>query len=140
MQEPVDKDEISRRMRAVLAAIPGIRCAYVYGSFLSREDFRDIDVALLLRDGTDAGTADRIAADAGDRLENALGFRHECDVRVLNGMPAWLVYEIISTGKTLFIRDEKDRIDFETGVMIEYLDMRETWDLFDQEYLARVLT
>jgi len=131
------KEEIIRRMRDILPTLPRLRAAYLYGSFLSREDFRDIDIALLI-DDEPAGDPLACAAHAGTLLEEALEFRHECDVRVLNHEPVWFKYEVISTGTTLYVRNEDDRIDFEAQVLIEYQDIKFTYDLFDREYLARV--
>jgi hypothetical protein len=137
MGKPGDKEEIIRKMREVLPAIPSLRLAYVYGSFLSREDFRDIDIALLADDRNDQVSFEKYASGAGDRLEESLDFQSECDVRVLNDLPVWLKFEIISTGKLLYVRNDDDRIDFETQVLVEYQDMKSMYDLFDREYLAQ---
>jgi predicted nucleotidyltransferase len=124
-------------MREVLSTLPSLRIAYVYGSFLSRDDFRDIDIALLLDDLSDKDSFQKYVADAGDRLEEALEFHAACDVRVLNDLPVWLGFEIISTGRPLYVHHEDDRIDFETRVTVEYQDMKFMYDLFDREYLAQ---
>jgi|APIni6443716594_1056825.scaffolds.fasta_scaffold47028_4 predicted nucleotidyltransferase len=135
----MDKDAILRRIHDVLAPLPALRIAYVYGSFLSRDDFRDIDIALLVDDQQSDGESFlKYAADAGDRIEEALEFRYACDVRVLNDQPVWFGFEIISTGKPLYVRDEDERIEFETQVTVEYQDMKPMYDLFDREYLAQV--
>lgn len=133
-----DRETITRRIHDVLAALPSLRVAYVYGSFLSREDFRDIDIALLTDDSCNIDKAPACASRAADAIEEAIGFRHECDVRVINNEPVWFRYEVISTGRPVFVRDEDDRIEFETGVLVEYQDMKSTYDLFDREYLAQV--
>ena len=101
MKEPVEKESLVRCMRDALSVYPALRLAYVYGSFLSRENFRDIDIALLADDRCDPDTHAGYAAEAGAQLEESLGYRHECDVRVLNDLPVWLKYEIISTGRLL---------------------------------------
>jgi hypothetical protein len=44
---------------------------------------------------------------------------------------------VISTGTPLCIRDEDDRVDFETAVLVEYQDLKFMYDLFDREYLAK---
>lgn len=137
MEEPVEKETIIHRMRDALSAYPGLRLAYVYGSFLSRNDFRDIDIALLADDRCDPDSFPRYASKAGELLEEALGFRYECDVRVLNELPSWLKFEIINTGRLLCVRHDDDRIDFETQVLVEYHDLKAMYDLFDREYLAQ---
>lgn len=134
---PVEKEEIMRRMRKAVSTLPSLKIAYVYGSFLSRDDFRDIDIALLQDEHASRGSFDTYAASAGECLEEALDFRYECDVHILNEMPVWFRYEVIRSGIPLYVRNEDDRIDFEIGVMVEYLDMKSMYDLFDREYLAR---
>jgi len=137
MADGMDKEQIVRKIRDVIASQPLVRVAYVYGSFVSRDTFHDIDIALLL----DAETGEdplKFVGRAGDLLDVELGFRYECDVRCLNDEPVWFQFEVISTGMPVYIRNADDRIDFETQVLIEYHDMKYTYDLFDQEYLARV--
>jgi len=138
MEGQEEREEIIRTLRDVLATLPSVRVAYLYGSFLSREDFRDIDIALLIDTALDDNQMLAYAARAGDLSEKALGFRHECDVRVLNDQPCWFLYEVISTGLPIFIANADERFDFETQVLIEYQDMKYTYDLFDREYLAKV--
>jgi len=138
MAEHTGNSRIIRHIQDVLATQPSLRIAYLYGSFLRTGDFRDIDIALLIDDGLCRQDASRLAASIGTRLEEALGFRYECDVRVLNDAPVWFKYETISTGIPVYVRDDDDRIDFETGVLVEYQDIRFMYDQFDREYLARV--
>jgi uncharacterized protein len=134
----MDNDEIIRRLRDAIPSLPSLRVAYLYGSFLSRDDFRDIDIGLFIDNGSDREHTMRFAANVGVVLEEALGFRHMCDIRVLNEEPVWFTYEVISTGMVLFTRNEDDRIDIEMRVLIEYQDIKSMYDLFDREYLAQV--
>jgi hypothetical protein len=134
----MDNEVIILRIRDVISPLPSLRVAYLYGSFLSLDDFRDIDIALLIDDGPGEEHSLEFAANVGNILEEALGFWHECDLRVLNDEPVWFKYEIISTGMPIYIRNEDDRIDFETSVLVEYQDIKFMYDLFDQEYLAQV--
>lgn len=134
----MDKEQIIKKIREVLASLPSLRVAYIYGSFLSREDFRDIDIALLIEAEPGDERTLAYAARAGDLCEKALGFQYECDVRVLNDEPCWFQFEVISSGKTIYTRSEEDRITFETQALILYQDMKYTYDLFDREYLAKV--
>lgn len=134
----MEKDTIVEKMRNVFSSLPSLRVAYLYGSFFHRENFEDIDIALLIDDGTGEGQVLEFAAKTGDILEEVLGFSHECDIRVLNEQPVWFKYVVISTGLPLYVRTEDDRIDFETEVLVEYQDIKSMYDLFDREYLAQV--
>lgn len=133
----MDKDTIIRKLREALPALPRLRVAYLYGSVLTRDDFRDLDIAFLIDDGS-SGDNPAFASHAGTLLEEVLEFSHECDIKILNEQPVWFKYEIISTGIPLYVRNEEDRLDFETRVLVEYQDIKFTYDQFDAEYLARV--
>ena len=137
MIRQADKDQITRQIQDVLSGLPSLRVAYLYGSLLTREDFRDIDIALLVDKEIGEGDAPSYASRAADLIEAAIGYRYECEVRVLNNEPAWFRYEVISTGTPLCIRDEDDRVDFETAVLVEYQDLKFMYDLFDREYLVK---
>jgi len=138
MDSQSDKDVIIQRLRDSVSSLPTLRVAYLYGSFLSRDDFRDIDIGLFIDSGPDNEHPLKYAANVGSILEEALGFGHECDIKILNEEPVWFTYEVISTGMVLFTRNEDDRIEIETRVLIEYQDMKSMYDLFDREYLAQV--
>lgn len=137
MNLQAEKDQISRQIRDALADLPSLRVAYLYGSFLTREDFRDIDIGLLVDKEICDGDALSYTSRVADLVEAAIGYRHECDVRVINGEPAWFRYEVISTGTPICVQDDGDRIDFETTVLVEYQDLKFMYDLFDREYLAK---
>ncbi|MFA7694045.1 MAG: nucleotidyltransferase domain-containing protein [Methanoregula sp.] len=132
------KEQIIARIRDVFASLPSIRVGYIYGSFLSRNDFRDIDIALLVDEHTSGDDPLTYASRVADVLGAALGFSHECDARVINHEPVWFQYEVIRSGRAVYVRDENGRLDFETRVLIEYQDLKFMYDLFDREYLAQV--
>jgi predicted nucleotidyltransferase len=137
MSRKEEKEILMRQIRDTVAHIPSIRVAYLYGSFLSRNDFRDIDIALLTGPEIDSAGVPSYASRTATAIEAAIGFRHECDVRVMNDEPVWFRYEVISTGVPVYVRNEEDRIGYETDLLVEYQDLKYMYDLFDQDYLAR---
>ncbi len=132
-----ERGRIINLIQDVMASFPSLRVAYLYGSFLSRDDFRDIDIALLADEQVCRDDPLFYASRVADALGRALAFRYECDVRVINHEPVWFQYEVISSGRAVFVCDGDDRIDFETRVLVEYQDIKFTYDLFDREYLAQ---
>lgn len=131
------KADMIGRIREVLSTVRAVKIAYLYGSFLSRDDFRDIDIALLLDELHLPDDRMSVAGEAGLALEEVLGFSYNCDIRILNDAPVWFAFEVISTGHPVFARSDEVRFEFETDVVIAYLDMKYTYDLFDREYLAQ---
>ena len=69
MGEPKDKEEIIRNCATYCQ--PSLAAARVrVRLFLSREDFRDIDIALLADDRQDQDSFKGYASEAGDLLKN----------------------------------------------------------------------
>jgi predicted nucleotidyltransferase len=132
-----EKGEIIRQIRDAVALLPSLRVAYLYGSFFSRDDFRDIDIALLTGREIKSEESHAYASRAATAIEAAIGFRHECDVRVINDEPVWFRYEVISNGIPVYVRNEEDRINYEADLLVVYQDLKSMYDLFDREYLAR---
>ena len=62
MEEPVEKGTLIRYMQNVLSKYPVLRLAYVYGSFLTHENFCDIDIALLTDTTCDPDSFPRYAS------------------------------------------------------------------------------
>jgi predicted nucleotidyltransferase len=88
MNEKPTQREIIDRLKQFFTAKPEVALAYVYGSFLRREDWRDLDVAVLIERAAEGPEIDpfrrglRLAAE----LEEFLGRPYrEVDLRVLNG-------------------------------------------------------
>lgn len=108
--------------------------AYAYGSFLTRRDPRDVDVAVYL-----GGRGDpwRLAADVAARLERGLGGGPPLDVRSLNGAPPAYAFEVLSRGLVLAERNRDRRLDWEAHAMSRYQDIRPMLDWHDRRYLSR---
>lgn len=133
----MQKEEILARIGGLIARFPDVRVAYVYGSFPGREDYRDIDVGIFVEPGLPESHRENLVEEIGLALEREFSFTFPFDVRVLNDAPLWFQYEVIAGGRPVFARNEEERFAIETDVLVMYLDMKYTWDLFDSGYLAR---
>jgi predicted nucleotidyltransferase len=107
----------------------GVIFAYVHGSFLTR-NFRDIDIAIYLKEGGDVLTEVKIEVE----LEKILGF--PVDVRVLNSAPLTFRFRVIRDGLLLFSRDERIRSDFEALTISEYHDFSYFRKMYRREVLG----
>ena len=115
---------LTDRIRDSLDHEKEILFAYLYGSAAYDPNLSvgDIDVAVYLK-----------AADMKQYIskeEELTAFlttklhTDEIDLRILNGLPLVLKYSILKDGKLLFSRDELQRVDFETSVMIRFLELK----------------
>ena len=89
-----------KKLRGLLAGDERVVFAYLYGSFLTGEAFRDLDVAVWLRPGVDPL---EYVLREGLRLEEQLGL--PVDITVLNSAPPALRHRVYTTGIPLVVRD-----------------------------------
>ncbi len=78
-----------------------------------------------------------LAMHIGTELNLEIKTGHDFDVRVLNNSHPEFQYEAMKKGIAVFSRDEQKRFDYEADVISIYLDLKEMYDFFDKEYLAR---
>jgi uncharacterized protein len=133
----MDKNKTRESIRFILNGFEEIDLAYVFGSFLERDDFRDIDVAIHLADEQAPYQRFKLAHKIARCLEHGIKPRVDFDVRILNYAPDYFQYEVISKGVIVLERDRERRVDYEAHLISEYLDRKYMYDLFDQAFLAR---
>lgn len=123
------------RIAQALKPFETVKLAYVFGSFLEREDFRDIDLGLVL--AGDPGPEESLARamEVGRSVERAIEPRREVDVKVLNTAPLSAQYEVVRTGLCVFARDEGERVRYEADLTSEWLDYKPTSDWLDEQFL-----
>ena len=110
--------------------------ADLFGSFVSQEVFRDIDIAVYLQSPPQSPYGRfQTAMHIGRKLEKSLGHRCEVDVRLLNEAPPRFRYEVMRTGLPLFTRDGQRRMAYEAAVMSQYFDYRPVSKFFTSYYL-----
>ena len=137
MGPPVDKNKTLDQIGSILAGFDEIDLAYVFGSFLERDDFHDIDVASHLAEEHAPYQRFKLSQRIARALEQGVNPRVDFDVRVLNSAPAYFQYEVISRGMVVLERDREARVDFEAHLISEYLDLKYMYDYLDQAFLAR---
>lgn len=133
----MDKNETKERIRLILNGFEEIDLAYVYGSFLERDDFHDIDIAIHLCKEQPPYQRFKLSQKVARSLEQGIRPGVDFDVRILNYAPADFQYEVISKGIVVLERDRERRVDYEAHLISEYLDLKYMYDLLDQAFLAR---
>ena len=92
--------------------------AYVHGGLVERKMFRDVDVAVWIRNPE---MSFYYTVDFSARLEVELG--HPVDLHVLNEAPLPFKYRVFTRGKLLFSRDEGLRAAVVDKTIREYIDL-----------------
>ncbi len=133
----MNKNKALERIGTILARFEDVDFAYVFGSFLERNDFNDIDVAVYLSKELAPYERFKLSQRVAKALEEGIEPRVNFDVRVLNYAPPYFQYEVIRRGMTIMEKDRERRVDYEAHLISEYLDLKYMYDYLDRAFLAR---
>lgn len=119
---PVPKKDLIDRLKNILKTYNNISFAYIYGSFLTGEDFADIDIAVFLSNNsfTSKEQAFKQEIDLEITLQDEIGY--PIDLRVINFAPLSFCYNVLKDGRLLCSKDEDLKVDFVTRTIINYID------------------
>jgi predicted nucleotidyltransferase len=107
-----------RALAALLEGDSAVSLAYLFGSVVRGEARRRSDVDVAVRFAPMPGPG-RIA-EMAVALERAAG--RSVDLIALNRASPLLIHEVVSTGRLLVCRDDRERAAFEAWAAIRYLD------------------
>ena len=102
--------------------MPRFVFAYLHGSFVQGEEFRDVDVAVFLNDTVTRTTDDvELEISLSLKLEKELAL--PVDIKILNHAPLSFRYHA-SRGMLLLTKDESTRESFLNKTWSEYFDFQ----------------
>ncbi|MGZ6192418.1 MAG: type VII toxin-antitoxin system MntA family adenylyltransferase antitoxin [Syntrophales bacterium] len=127
-------EEIITHIRSFLEKLPDLLFAYVHGSFIMDEKFRDIDVAIYLKAAPTSPL--QMEIDLETELANVIN-KCPVDVRILNDAPLSFRYNVIKYGKSLIVIDDDARSNFEESTFSHYFDFAPYRKLYLKEALGR---
>ncbi len=134
----LERERILNEIGRCLSGVEDLMLGYVYGSFLVRSDFHDIDVGLLISGERGPYELFKYSMRIASDLERCITPRSEVDLRILNTAPTAFRYEVVKTGRVVFARDETLRSAFEADVLVRYLDLKYLYARMDRSLLAAV--
>ena len=117
----LSKDNIIMAVGEELQRRPEILFAYLFGSCVEEETFRDVDVAVYIEDDGTLKDVVHYAITLSLELEKVVG--HSVDVVLLNTAPDHLIHQI-SKGRVVLDRDDDFRTDFITASWKRYFDIQ----------------
>jgi predicted nucleotidyltransferase len=119
-RKEIDFGRTVRKLKDFLSSQDEVVFAYLHGSFVQGEEFRDVDVAVFLGDSSPHPSDDvEYEISFSFRLEKELGL--PVDVKILNNAPLSFRYHA-SQGMLLLTRDESIRENFLNKTWSEYFD------------------
>ena len=122
--KPEEREQLIKKITDRLLLKKDIVFAYIHGSFLTSESFRDIDIGIFVSTAKDF----IFESDISYELSSALGY--EVEVRIINNAPAAFQMSVLRDGKVLFSRDEALRSDFIENVGRKYRDYAHFRNIF----------
>lgn len=127
-------EDIKNAFTEIFSSKGEIIAAYIYGSFLRKNIFEDIDIGILINDDfkPDVLYEVDLAGKLEKKLKNDLIVFKPIDLRILNDMSLRFLFSLLKKSKILFSRDDFTRIKFESKVVKEYLDIKPHQDLYDK--------
>jgi len=130
----MNMEGIKKLFKDVFSNRHEITVAYLYGSILKKDNFEDIDIGILI-DNTFKNDALYEAKLAG-KLETI--YKENCneqktiDLQILNKKPLRFLFSVLKTSEIIYSRNEHKRVNFETKIMKEYLDMKPYYEYYDK--------
>jgi len=125
-------------LNSVLKAFPNIVAAYIFGSRVSGKTTKtsDYDVAVLFEGDYSLDELLNVTLRLARAFDVDLA---SVDVVGLNDAPVELAYDIIARGKLVYCTDTELRVDFETRLMKEYMDLKPFLDVYYEHLFSRFL-
>jgi hypothetical protein len=114
-----EKERLLDSLRKELEGFDNIIFTYVHGGFVDMEVFRDVDVAIWIKNPEDAFSYE---VDLSAKLEANL--KTPIDLHVLNQAPLSFKHHAFTRGKLLFSKDEETRIKLVDETLRKYADAR----------------
>lgn len=131
-----EKEKLESNIVDILTDEDIVQFAYVYGSFLKGK-FNDVDIAVYLKEEVSEKEIIEFELDKEVELSKKLGF--EVDLRVLNGRKIVFLHQVLKNGTLLVCSDEGKRVEFESEVYREYLDIKYYLDEYNELRRKRIL-
>lgn len=138
MNRQPNRNPVIKILQEVFEKNEGVQFAYLYGSVAMRAQTpgSDIDVAVYLKPmniNDFMRTEEELTFALIMRLHN-----DRIDLRVLNVLPFLMQYRVLKDGILIFSRNELERVDFETQVMIRFFEFKPYLDEYTRILSSKI--
>lgn len=127
-----DKQDLINKISHIFRTKKDIVFAYIFGSFISKDEFKDIDIGVYIYN-IESATILKSELELERELEDII--RIPADVRIINNAPISFVYNILRNKIVILDNNIDLRSDFEGIVLNKYFDIQ----YFRKEYLREVV-
>ena len=128
------QEEVIGKIASFLTRQSQIVFAFLFGSFLTDNVFRDIDIGIFVERLSPAEFL-AFEINLACRLEKELNFTYPLEVKIINAAPIAFAFQVIR-GKLLFSRDDELLTDYMEATAHRYLDIAPCRDHYIKEAMA----
>lgn len=120
-----DKAEIIKTIKEFFYNKEEILFCFVFGSFVYKELYHDIDIAIYLRNDFNFKDFSKFPYGYTSQFQENLSFllREKVDLIILNDADLLLQRNIIKNRIIIFEKDKSLRVQFENSIRKKYLDL-----------------
>lgn len=120
----LDKEQIKKNISEYLAQKEEIIFSYIFGSFVSKDDYHDIDVAVFLKNDFNKSDQEKFPYGyESEFISNLTSIaKKRIDFVVMNNADITMQQRIVNKGIILFSKDETKRISYENYIRKLYID------------------
>lgn len=134
----MNREKLITVLKEILEKEKEILFAYLYGSYAlnTSHSKSDIDIAVYLIPSNINDYIQKekeLTAALITKLHN-----DSVDLRILNTLPFLLKYKVIKEGIPIIIKDEAERVDFETMIMNRFFELKPYLEEYNQMLLLRI--
>ncbi|MDR8393398.1 nucleotidyltransferase domain-containing protein [Aliifodinibius sp. S!AR15-10] len=131
----MNKQTIRAEIKRYLADQHEILFAYIFGSFVEEERFRDIDIAIYTGTELDLLRLGLMETELGERVSKSV------DLTCLNNMPGnhpAFVYAIVTNGELLLNKNPQHHTRFKKKTLLHYFDTAHLRREIDKAFSKRL--
>ncbi len=120
----LEKKQIQNKIAEYLRERDEVIFAYLFGSFVGKEYYHDVDVAVYLSDNFDKNDLKKFPYGYESGMISQLNIlvRKNIDFIVMNNAELYIQKKIINEGVLLFSKNERKRINYENYIRKMYID------------------
>ncbi len=134
----MERATLLKDLKEVLETDKEILFAYLYGSYIynSIHFESDIDVAVYLM----PSDMEEYIKKESKLLTALITKLHldKIDLRILNTAPFLLKYNVIKEGILIFVKDELERVNFETKIMERFFELKPYLEEYRHMFFLRI--
>ncbi len=127
-----EKEVLTEKISDILKAKEYILFAYIFGSFVSDDEVKDIDVGVFISSVENKSPL-KLELKLEGEIEDAIHI--PVDIRIINNAPSSFIYNVLKGGIVIVDNNKSLRSDFEGLVYKKYFDFQH----LRNEYLREII-